>query len=77
MQAKLDKARQTYSDEHPDVKNLKRQIAAMEKELQKPASVSHKSYAGANPSNPAYVTLSSQLEAQDIQVKLLRRDRGS
>ena len=76
LQAKLDKARQTYSDEHPDVKNLKRQIAAMEKELQKPASVSHKSYAGANPSNPAYVTLSSQLEAQDIQVKLLTERQG-
>ena len=76
LQAKLDKARQTYSDEHPDVKNLKRQIAAMEKELQKPASVSHKSYAGANPSNPAYVTLSSQLKAQDIQVKLLTERQG-
>ena len=76
LQAKLDKARQTYSDEHPDVKNLKRQIAALEKELQKPATVSHKAYADVNPSNPAYVNLSAQLEAQDIQVKLLTERQG-
>ena len=76
LQAKLDKARQTYSEEHPDVKNLKRQIAALEKELQKPATVSRKAYADVNPSNPAYVNLSAQLEAQDIQVKLLTERQG-
>ena len=76
LQAKLDKAKQTYSDEHPDVKNLKRQIAALEKELQKPATLSHKAYADVNPSNPAYVNLSAQLEAQDIQVKLLTERQG-
>jgi len=76
LQAKLDKAKQTYSDKHPDVKNLKRQIAALEKELQKPATVSHKAYADVNPSNPAYVNLSAQLEAQDIQVKLLTERQG-
>ena len=76
LRVKLDKAKQTYSDEHPDVKNLNRQIAALEKELQKPASVSHKSYADVNPSNPAYVNLSAQLEAQDIQVKLLTERQG-
>ena len=76
LRVKLDKAKQTYSDEHPDVKNLNRQIAALEKELQKPVSVSHKSYADVNPSNPAYVNLSAQIESQDIQVKLLTERQG-
>ena len=76
MRVKLDKAKQTYSDEHPDIKNLNRQIAALEKELQKPASVSRKAYADVNPSNPAYINLSSQLEAQDIQIKLLTERQG-
>jgi len=76
LRVKLENAKQTYSDDHPDVKRLNRQIAALEKELQKPATVSHKAYADVNPTNPAYVNLSAQLEAQDIQVKLLTERQG-
>jgi uncharacterized protein involved in exopolysaccharide biosynthesis len=67
----LDIARQVYSDAHPDVKNLQRQISRLEEEIRNEPEPAQKEYAGASPSNPAYVNLKSQIETAGIQIRLL------
>jgi succinoglycan biosynthesis transport protein ExoP len=62
-------AEKTYTDEHPDVKSLKRQIAALEEELRNPAAVPAPKSAPSTPDNPAYITLQSQLEATNSDIK--------
>ncbi|MDH3527859.1 MAG: hypothetical protein OEM43_10230, partial [Gammaproteobacteria bacterium] len=71
LNQELASAQQTYSDEHPDVKRLKRQIAALELALQNPPATTTSDTSGTSPSNPAYMTLKSQIEAADIQIRLL------
>ena len=71
LNQELASAQQTYSDEHPDVKRLKRQIAALELALQNPPATTTSDTSGTSPSNPAYMTLKSQIEAADIQIRRL------
>jgi len=62
-------AEKSYTDEHPDVKSLKRQIAAIEAELRNPEATRAPKSAPATPDNPAYITLQSQLEATNSDIK--------
>lgn len=64
--AKLAEAQRKYSEKHPDVIELKRALAALK------AQVSHASSEVSNKikaTNPAYISLQSQLETIDIQLE--------
>lgn len=69
LQQELVTTKQFYTDDHPDVKNLKRQIAALEEELKNPPSSATPKFTPANPDNPAYVNLQTQLAAADSEIR--------
>jgi succinoglycan biosynthesis transport protein ExoP len=72
--ADLGAAREKYSPEHPDVRNLERTVAALEAELAKPRAAPRKVHAD-SPDNPAYIQIQAQLSAiindqQSLAVKI-------
>ena len=69
LQQELATAEQIYTPEHPDVKSLKRQIATLEEELENPPSSAASKAIPANPNNPAYVNLQTQLAAADSEIR--------
>jgi succinoglycan biosynthesis transport protein ExoP len=74
LRAELITARDRYSEDHPDIIRLKKSIAALE------ASAARPSPGGARardtkPDNPAFITLRSQLDATDNELKSLRNKR--
>ncbi len=64
-----------YSDKHPDVVKLQKQISALQQEL-----VNAKEHEYANvtimPDNPAYITLKTQLESVDSEIRSLAQTRS-
>jgi succinoglycan biosynthesis transport protein ExoP len=71
LKAQLAEKQGKYSDEHPDVRKLKNEIALLEKEKDTPAPARRVS----EPENPAYVTLTSQIQAADSDITSLKRQR--
>ncbi len=70
LRAELATARQKYSEDHPDIVKLKKEIAALESTLLK-AEHPEKAIAAQMPDNPAYLTLQSQLQAAEGDIKSL------
>ncbi len=60
--AELGAAREKYSPEHPDVKNLERTVASLEAELGKPRTASRPRKVE-TPDNPAYIQIQAQLSS--------------
>jgi hypothetical protein len=56
--------KEQYSDDYPDVKNIKSEISKLEEKVSQ-----EKGKSKSNPSNPSYVTLSSQLASVDVEIK--------
>ena len=83
LRTELNLARERYSDEHPDVRRLRKQIVDLESRLGDsaravPVSTGEGNDAGGpaiEATNPAYITLASQLEAARSQLKALRAQR--
>jgi len=75
LRDELTKAKQTYTSEHPDVKNLTRQIASLEQEIKQASSAPATHLPPAKADNPAYVSLSTQLEAANSEIRSLRTKR--
>ncbi len=61
--------REKYSPDHPDVVRLSRAISALERELIDSALDEPVAQAEAVPENPAYITLESQLQAVEAQLR--------
>jgi polysaccharide chain length determinant protein (PEP-CTERM system associated) len=68
-QQELAAALAKYSEDHPDVRRLRREIATLSADI--------KSGASATPSNPAYLQLQSQVNAAGIEVRELSARRSS
>ena len=67
-QQELMAARSKYSDDHPDVRRLRREIASLSAETSAGST--------AQPTNPAYIQLQSQANAATIEVRELSARRG-
>jgi len=76
LRKELGVAEKTYTAEHPDVKSLKRQIAVLEEELRHPSPAAAAKSAPANPDNPAYVGLQTQLEGANSEIRSLKTKRS-
>lgn len=76
VQAKLASARERYSADHPDIKRFQSELSALD--VQRTASVTKPNKRRVLPfyiksrKNPAYVTLKSQMEAGDTEIKSLQ-----
>ncbi len=71
---RLSELRQRYSDAYPDVRKLKRKVASLEKQLNRElAAGAGRSARSRRVSNPRYVTLKSQLEALEVELRNLRK----
>ncbi len=68
LRVKLVQLKNRYSDEYPDVKKTKSDIAMLEKQLRASGRDNL-----AKPDNPAYVTLSSQLTSTRSEIESVKR----
>ena len=68
LRVKLVELKSRYSDEYPDVKKTKSDIATLEKQLR---TSGHENLG--KPDNPAYVTLSSQLTSTQSEIESVKR----
>ena len=64
-----------YSDKHPDVVKLQKQIASLQQSLLE-ASKNEYAKIDLQPDNPAYITLKSQMDAVDGEIKSLGDTRS-
>jgi len=76
LQGQLATASKKYTPEHPDVKSLKRQIANLKDQIRQADSAGNTKRHAAVPDNPAYVTLKSQLEAANTDMRSLQAKRA-
>ncbi len=67
LKVQLVNLRQRFSDEHPDVKKTKTEIAELEQNLKAGEGVQKGT--AARPDNPAYITLASQLSSVQSEMK--------
>jgi polysaccharide chain length determinant protein (PEP-CTERM system associated) len=68
LRVRLVELRSRYSDEYPDVKKTKSDIATLEKQVRTSGRENL-----AKPDNPAYVTLSSQLTSTQAEIDSVKR----
>ncbi len=61
LEAELAALKERYADDHPDIRRLERSIAALKASANSPATAPRA--AGKAPDNPAYITLTTQLES--------------
>jgi uncharacterized protein involved in exopolysaccharide biosynthesis len=73
LKAELAQKQGKYSDEHPEVKKLKNEIALLEKA--KEAAAPEKPVTDAE--NPAYINLTTQIQATANEIASLQRQRGA
>ncbi len=72
LQAELAQKQGKYSDQHPEVKKLKTEIAQLEQE---PVSAAPPQPV-AEPENPAYISLNTQIKAADSETASLRTQQA-
>jgi uncharacterized protein involved in exopolysaccharide biosynthesis len=73
FRAELSLARDRYSDDHPDVLRLKKSIAALEGSSERPTPGPR--VRDLKPENPAFISLRSQIDATESELKNLRNKR--
>lgn len=76
MRSELATMREKYSDDHPDVVKLKKSLAALEESHKKTVATGGDTSKFKKPENPAYITLQSQLEAANSELKTMRAKRA-
>lgn len=72
LKAELAEKQGKYSAEHPDIRKLKNEIARLE---QQPEKVGPAKPVGDPPENPAYISLTTQIEATKNEVASMQRQR--
>jgi uncharacterized protein involved in exopolysaccharide biosynthesis len=76
LREELVRAAEIYTHEHPDVKNLQRQIASLEEELRHTSTAPATELPTATPDNPAYVNLYTQLVTSENEISSLQTKRS-
>jgi uncharacterized protein involved in exopolysaccharide biosynthesis len=71
LRAELAEKQGKYSADHPDIKKLKSEIALLEQQPDKAGPVQPVT----NPENPAYINLTTQVEATKNEILSLQRQR--
>jgi len=71
LKADLAEKQGKYTDQHPEIKKLKAEIARLEETSAKTAPKAPVT----EPENPAYITLTSQIQAANNDIMLLKKQR--
>ena len=71
LNIQLTKLRSIYSEKHPDIKNLKREIDELESKIQN----SNTKVSDEKPENPAYISLETQLNAINLEIQGVEEDK--
>lgn len=71
----LAASRKRYGDQHPDVKRLENQVAALENAIAKQSSPKRTNILEEVADNPAYIQLQAQLQAADAEAAALERKK--
>lgn len=71
LKSELAEKQGKYSEEHPEIKKLRKEILQLEQEPERTV----RSDQMTTPDNPAYVTLTSQIQAAVIDIAALRRQQ--
>jgi len=71
LRIQLVNLKQRYSDEHPDVRKTRTEIAEMEAKVGSLAGPEERPKEG--PDNPAYINLSAQLSSTRVEIQLIQR----
>jgi polysaccharide biosynthesis transport protein len=74
LRADLTSAQERYTEDHPDVIKLRGMVAQTEAALARAPSVS--AQPTRKPENPAYITMQSQLEATNSELRQLKTKQG-
>ncbi len=72
LRAKLAADRKTYSDTYPDVVKLRKEIAALEASIRKADAKPAAPTVVKDPTNPAYISVQTQLDAAKADLQTLR-----
>ncbi len=75
LKSELAQLRKRYSPEHPDVVKLRRQIDSLQRAPVEKVPGKLATAAGDNPDNPAYISLKSQIEAADSEIRSLKKKK--
>jgi len=76
LEVKLASAQAKLGSKHPDVKAIKSEIAILKKQVGNLATENFKTkVAEEKPDNPFYITLKTQLETTEMEIKKLHEDR--
>jgi len=71
LNIQLTKLKSIYSDRHPDIKNLKREINELESKIQS----SKTKTSNEKPENPVYINLVTQVNAINLEIQALEEDK--
>jgi uncharacterized protein involved in exopolysaccharide biosynthesis len=75
LRVRRDLLRERYAAEHPDVVKIERSIAALERAAEAPPPAA-RAPSGRKPENPAWVTLSTQLDTLNVEAKAVQVRRA-
>ena len=75
LNGELAQKQQKYTADHPDIVSLKEKIRALNNELEVVKNRPMDDYYEAQPDNPLYITIESQLEGVKSEIKSLRQQR--
>ncbi|HFD80808.1 MAG TPA: lipopolysaccharide biosynthesis protein, partial [Gammaproteobacteria bacterium] len=75
LKSELASLRKKYSPQHPDVIKLQRQIDSLQNAPIQESPGELASAASDNPDNPAYISLQSQVEAANAEIRSLRKKK--
>jgi polysaccharide biosynthesis transport protein len=73
LKSQLGQLQGKYSDQYPEVKKLKNEIAELQKT---PAAVKSSPIPAAQPDNPVYISLSTQIQAADTDLSSYHRQQA-
>lgn len=71
LNIQLTKLRSIYSDRHPDIKNLKREIDELESKVKN----SERKVSDEKPENPLYINLETQINAINLELQGIEKDK--
>lgn len=76
LEAELAQTRKKYTAEHPDVVSLQSKVDSLSRELAQAKTGTSEDYYNAQPDNPVYITIKSQLAGVESEMNALKAQKA-